>query len=273
MASIGTANEEPVLLADGGGADGVFDEVVVDLDSAIVEVCLEVRHLGEGVVNSRSHARFRQEPVGALPDQQDVLDALDDRSALVAASHGAQFGTGAPLSKPGFGPVEGGDLTQDPSGLLWGVLAGFVEAAPGVCPASNERKFAGVGSRKGGVGRVAVALDGATEVHGDHVFEAFGSTARFPSVDHIASGTIGCPEVAEFGRSIAGSEVADRRLINLNVLTCQDLRADGVVNGPQPVGGKLDPAGLALTWKEDVVPGFEDSFLTVERERQKGSVP
>ena len=74
-----------------------------------------------------------------------------------------------------------------------------------------------MGSCEGGVGRVAVALDGAGKVHGDHVFEAFGSAARFPSVDHVASGSVGRPEVAEFGRSIAGSKVADRRLVHLNV--------------------------------------------------------
>jgi hypothetical protein len=37
LARLGGSNEQPVLLADGGGADGVFHKVVVDLDAAIGE--------------------------------------------------------------------------------------------------------------------------------------------------------------------------------------------------------------------------------------------
>lgn len=37
FARFGVADEEPVLLPHGGGADGIFDEVVVDLQAAILE--------------------------------------------------------------------------------------------------------------------------------------------------------------------------------------------------------------------------------------------
>ena len=32
------ADEKPILLADGGGTDGVFDPVVVDLDAPVFEI-------------------------------------------------------------------------------------------------------------------------------------------------------------------------------------------------------------------------------------------
>ena len=38
LTGIGVADEEPVLLADGRGADGVFDQVVVNLHPAIIQI-------------------------------------------------------------------------------------------------------------------------------------------------------------------------------------------------------------------------------------------
>ena len=45
---LGTA-EEPVLGSELGGPDGVLNEVVVDLDTAVVQIGLEVGPLVEGV--------------------------------------------------------------------------------------------------------------------------------------------------------------------------------------------------------------------------------
>lgn len=59
--------------------------------------------------------RIRQQAAGALPGQQNVLVALDDRGALVAASRGAQFGasTGALVTQVG-GLRSGKSLVIDP---------------------------------------------------------------------------------------------------------------------------------------------------------------
>lgn len=43
MAGIGVADEEPVLLAHRGGADGVLNEVVVDFIEAIIDEGAELR--------------------------------------------------------------------------------------------------------------------------------------------------------------------------------------------------------------------------------------
>ena len=132
MASIGGTDEEPVLFADGGGSDGISDEVVVDLDATVVEVGFQRGHLREGVADGLAHGGLGQEAMIGCPGQEDLLDAVDDGPTFAAAADGSKFGTGALLSKPGFDPVEGGDLTQDPSGLLWDMLASVVEVAPGV---------------------------------------------------------------------------------------------------------------------------------------------
>ena len=41
ISGFGFTDEQPVAFSDGGGADGIFHEVVVDLDAAVVEVYAE----------------------------------------------------------------------------------------------------------------------------------------------------------------------------------------------------------------------------------------
>lgn len=47
--SFGVADEQVVFLPDGAGADGVFDEVVVQFDPAVFQVTGEAVPLAEGV--------------------------------------------------------------------------------------------------------------------------------------------------------------------------------------------------------------------------------
>ncbi len=60
-AGLGLADEEPVLLADGGRADGVFDEIVVDLQAAIFEEEEQRGPLVQGVVDGLAHEAAGQE--------------------------------------------------------------------------------------------------------------------------------------------------------------------------------------------------------------------
>ena len=56
---LGLPDEQPVLLAEGGGADGVFDQVLVDLDASVIEG-------GKGV-NARSWTVSRRRPERKMP--------------------------------------------------------------------------------------------------------------------------------------------------------------------------------------------------------------
>src|SRR5215212_10287115 len=49
-ARVGMSDEEPALTADGGGADRVFDQVVVDFETAVFEVSGQCVVLVEEVV-------------------------------------------------------------------------------------------------------------------------------------------------------------------------------------------------------------------------------
>ena len=80
------------------------------------------------------------------------------------------------------------DLTQDPSTTLRGLLARLVEVASRVGPASRQGDLVFVSFDKAPVGHIGIALQGALEVCWDYVFEALGSSTRFPMIDHIAPG-------------------------------------------------------------------------------------
>lgn len=57
---LGFADEQPVLFAESGGADGIFDQVLVDFNAAIVEVNAEQRPQVQGVVDGQTHAAAGQ---------------------------------------------------------------------------------------------------------------------------------------------------------------------------------------------------------------------
>ncbi len=50
FAGLGFTDEQPVLFAQGGGANGVFHEVLIDLDASVVEVNAELRPEVERIV-------------------------------------------------------------------------------------------------------------------------------------------------------------------------------------------------------------------------------
>ena len=54
VSGFGLAYEEPVLLPQGGGADGVFDQVIVDLHPAVGQVHLQCFPLAQGLVQGQA---------------------------------------------------------------------------------------------------------------------------------------------------------------------------------------------------------------------------
>ena len=60
LAGVGAAEEEEVLFADGGGPDGILDEVVADFESAVFEVKIERVPALEGVVDRFAEVALRK---------------------------------------------------------------------------------------------------------------------------------------------------------------------------------------------------------------------
>jgi len=75
---------------------------------------------------------------------------------------------------------------------------------------SHVRPATGQGDRarppvgKGSVAGIAIALDGAGEVHRDKILQAGGGAAGFPAVEDVAAGAMGGPQVALFGLPFPG---------------------------------------------------------------------
>ena len=49
VTGFGVADKQPVLFADGGGADGIFRQIIVELDPAVLEEHEEFFPLPEGI--------------------------------------------------------------------------------------------------------------------------------------------------------------------------------------------------------------------------------
>ena len=67
LAGVLGSDEEPVPGPELGGADGVFNEVVVDLDAAVGQIGLEVGPLVEGVGDGFAQIAFGED--GAAPGE------------------------------------------------------------------------------------------------------------------------------------------------------------------------------------------------------------
>ena len=89
------ANEEPVFLAEGGGADGVLDPVIVDGDAAVAQEGFERGPLLKGVGDGFSQRALRQIPRADAPQRgaQPTQDhrALRGAHGLAARRSGVCF--------------------------------------------------------------------------------------------------------------------------------------------------------------------------------------
>lgn len=184
---ISIAEKEPVFLSNGCGADGVFDEVVVDLNLSVTEVDAEQCPVGEGVIDSHAHGTPRKVMAGGLESDQSPVDALVDDTAVAGADDGSLGGVGVLPPQSCFDVVEVGDLTEKPTGSYRCLLLGFKEASPGMGPASSQCDLTSL-FRKAGVGGIGVALEGAMEVFRYDLVQTFCCPAGVPGKDGVSTG-------------------------------------------------------------------------------------
>ena len=96
LSGFGFADEQPVFLADGSWPDGVFDGVVVDLDSAVFKIDGEHGPQGEGVVDGFAEGALGQVATVEFKACECSVDAVGDYAALAGSN-------GLPLLRSGFG--------------------------------------------------------------------------------------------------------------------------------------------------------------------------
>ncbi len=119
LTGTGFTDEEPVLFTDGGGADGIFHQVIVDLDASVAQVNIQGAPLAQGVIDGLAKQALRQiEPAG-FEEEQGFVQSLQDWAALVRSNCLAQIRPSLDFSQGGFDPVEMLDLAHDPTGPSW----------------------------------------------------------------------------------------------------------------------------------------------------------
>ena len=163
MAGLGIAEEQPVLLSEGGRSNGVFHEVVVDLDSTIFEIDTQQRPIGERVIDGLAKSAARQITARLFEEDQSTVETLANGTALAAAHRGPFPWTCLAAAQVLLDAVEMSDLTQDPSTTLRSLLARLVKVASRMGPASGQVNIARVFFDEAPIGQVGVALESALE--------------------------------------------------------------------------------------------------------------
>ena len=247
------ADEHPIFGSKLGRADGVFYEIIADLDSPVAEVGLEVRPLVDGVAEGFAEFALGQDGATQGEFVDEFFEALVDHVALGGADGFSQGGAGFALSQAFFDVVEVGELTEYPGNEPGGLFGGFKEFPPDVGVAAHEFD-PGFVAGPGGVDDVTVALDDAQQAEvfgveglffrGDFIEECvhgFCVAPGVPVVEDAASGDVGGPEVASFCFAVAGCEVVDGGFVDLAVKCSPMFVLNFSVDDGEPVGGEVGP--------------------------------
>ena len=109
LAGVGAAEKQEVLFADGGGANGVFDEVVVDFQLAVFQIAGEALPAGQCVADRFAEGAFGQ--LALFFPVKDCFDVVEDGRGFLLSNGGAvELGL---FPKFGFDAVEFCDEAYD----------------------------------------------------------------------------------------------------------------------------------------------------------------
>lgn len=258
------ADKEPVALAHGGRAEGVFEVVVVDLDAAVGGVAVETLPECEGVGDGFAHGVAGKNL--ALEFEEGLMDFAEDGNGVGLTDAGSLVGAGAGLTEGFLNLIEALDVAQGRGGEVVPGFEGFVEFAPGVGPAGGEGD-AGMFGGPGVVGGVAVCLEDAG-VAGEQVVEAGGAAAGMPLEEDVAfvcaTRGVESPVVAGGAFAAAGIEVSDGAFVGLENILFEQVAVGEFVERFEGVGGDVGPAAEGVARKFDSVAALPDGGLAVE---------
>ena len=266
LARIDVAHEEPVLLSNGSGTDGVFDEVVVDLHAPVLQEHAKAAPLTQGVVDGFAQGTLRQVALFDFQSHERPVDAFVDGTALTRTDGLPQPGSGALFSQPFFNRVKMADLPQEPADEARGLFLGFDKFAArmGVAGCEPDSALALPARSEAAVACIPVALDNATEVRRDDFLHAVGRAACVPVEDDVAAGPVAHPKVSGICLAVAGGEVGDGRFVHLDVVACDYVRVDLTVDDSERVLAQVRPAPQGLPGDVDFVACAKDLLLSVE---------
>ena len=85
LTGIGIAEKEPVLFSKSGRPNGVLDQIIINLNSAILEIDAKQRPVGERVIDGLAKSAARQIAAGLFEEDQSAVQALANGTALAHA--------------------------------------------------------------------------------------------------------------------------------------------------------------------------------------------
>src|SRR5436190_18768839 len=186
----GMSDEEPAFAADGGGPDRVFDQVVVDLKTAVFEISGQSIVLVEEIVEGFAHGALGQErglEFGG-PGFHPVPDFRGLQEALAVTFRGRK------LADLVFNSVKQSDLGNKPDGASEAFLERFVGVAARMSQAADARN-GGLFAAERLVDFIGVGLNRAGKT-GKTAADGFKSAAGIKLDEDIASGHGIEPEIA-----------------------------------------------------------------------------
>ena len=261
FAAFGIAHEQPVFLANGAWADGVFDQIVVDLDAAVRKEHEEFVPLAKGVADG-----FAGEALGQVfaPGKEVVepeFDFLEDGKAVGLAFGPDEFRPGPAVAQAGFDLIEFLHLQEDPGGIF-PLGFGIVKVAPRMGHAAGQLDLTtlrGPVPGKRVVDFPAVALDDALVVGRDDAAEAVGPASGAPGeVTEVAHRVVKDPKVTGAADAFAlRILILDGRFIRLDIAVSKNLLFGGGEDDGTGVGSHAGPAAKGLAGEGDAGAGVE----------------
>ncbi len=146
----------------------------------------------------------------------------------------SQLWAGSRIPEFGFECVKMLEMFEEPAGDFRRGLAGFVKLAPHMGQAAGEYDRFAAAPGEAVVSLVAVALDGAAEVHRVNFLQTGRGTTGLPMEDDIAARHAAGPKVTQLGLVMAGGKIAGRRCVHLHVATAEHASMDLPVDGLEP---------------------------------------
>ena len=104
------SDEEPVFLSNGGGANGVFNEIVVDLQLAAFQEQAQRGPLTQGIIDSLTEETLGQVATAGAKADQSAFESLHDWTAVTGSNCGAQLRSGLLFPQCRFDLIELLDL-------------------------------------------------------------------------------------------------------------------------------------------------------------------
>ena len=185
LARVDVAHEEPVLLSNGGGADGVFHQVVVDFHASVLNEDAKTGPLTQGVVDGFAQGTLWQVALFDFQSHERPVDAFVDGATLCGPDGLSQSRAGALFSQVPLDHVKVADLPQEPADEARGLFLGFdkLAARMGVAGCEPDSALALRALRKAAVACIPVALDDATEVRREDFLDALVSKGSVLVID------------------------------------------------------------------------------------------